>query len=419
MSGPIDDEVLLARAYLSRVSEPANLDVWALVRDTGPVQAARAIRAGRVPDPVHAATESRRAGDPEADLEAAARCGLRLVTPECDDWPHFALSALEHTGAQLWARARKRDAAQAREPATTPGTEQRRTGALVPPLALWARGPLELAPLGVRSVGIVGARAATPYGVQVSSELAFGLATAGVVVVSGGAYGIDAAAHRAALAAGGSTVLVSAGGLDRPYPPGNASLFTRVGEAGLLLSESPPGCAPQRHRFLSRNRLIAALATGTVVVEAAKRSGARNTAGHCQALQRPLMAVPGPITSPMSVGCHQLINGLGASLVGSVAEVLSVVGGIGETMAGADGELAADGGDVRAALDDLDPVARQVFEGLPARRFARPDEIAVRSGVPPLEVIRALPTLELAGLAEVGDAGSRVAVRPRRPAPAG
>jgi DNA processing protein len=161
--------------------------------------------------------------------------------------------------------------------------------------------------------------------------------------------------------------------------------------------------------------LIAALSTGTVIVEAAKRSGARNTAAHCIALQRPLMAVPGPIMSPMSIGCHGLIRGDGglgpALLVGCAADVLAVVGRAGEGLS--DGADSTPVNDVRAELDGLDPVARRVYEGLGARRFARPDEIGARGGVSPLEVIRTLPLLELAGLVESSDAGYRIARRTR------
>ena len=151
-----------------------------------------------------------------------------------------------------------------------------------------------------------------------------------MVVVSGGAYGIDAAAHRGALALGGTTVLVSAGGLDRPYPPGNGRLFEAVAESGLLVSESPPGSAPQRHRFLTRNRLIAALSGATIVVEAARRSGAINTAAHARGLGRVLLAVPGPITSALSVGCHDLLSHESdpAVLVTSLEDVLSTVSGL-------------------------------------------------------------------------------------------
>ncbi|MEO6887140.1 MAG: DNA-processing protein DprA [Jatrophihabitantaceae bacterium] len=401
---PVSDEVLLARAYLSRVSDPGSVPVWGYVRSVGPVAAARAIAHGHVPDEVRRATASRRDdADPYADLEAAERHGIRLVTPETDEWPHFAFAALERTGIDRLKRyqAGDRKRAEAGEP--------------MPPLALWVRGTAELASVGVRSVGMVGSRSATRYGERISAELSYGLAQREVVVVSGGAYGIDAAAHRGALAADGPTVLVSAGGLDRPYPPGNTNLFERVAESGLLVSESPAGCAPQRHRFLSRNRLIAALGTGTVVVEAGQRSGAANTAKHCRTLQRPLMAVPGPVDSAMSIGCHNLIRAESnpAILVTCLDDVLAVVGGSSDVPQISAGQLPSTDG-LREVLDRLDPSARRVFDGLFARRFARPDEIAVRSGTSALEVIRALPTLDLARLIETGDAGYRIAARLRK-----
>lgn len=407
MGGVVTDEILLARAYLSRVAEPACIPVWDCVRRIGPVAAARMIRDGGGSDDVSAATAARRDHvDPRADLDAAQRHGIRLVVPESADWPHFALGALERTGqvraASFAGGARK--VAESGEP--------------MPPLALWVKGVGELSSVGVRSVGIVGSRAATAYGEHVTAELGYGLAGRDIVVVSGGAYGIDAAAHRSALAAGGQTIVVSAGGLDRPYPGGNAALFARAAESGLVVSESPPGAAPQRHRFLTRNRLIAALSTGTVVVEAARRSGAANTASHCFTLGRPVMAVPGPITSPTSAGCHDLLRREHdpALLVTCVDDVLSIVGAIGDGLAHERQERGRADGDVRAELDGLDPVARRVFEGLPVRRPARPDEIAQRCGVSPLEVIRSLPVLDLAGLLEASDAGYRIAsrLRPRR-----
>ena len=198
MSEPLDADVLLARAYLSRVGEPASVGLWLLVDEVGPVEAVRALRAGRADVRLLAETEARRIGaDPEADLAAAERHGLRLVVPESREWPHFAFAALEKA-------ARPRGAAWM---AAGPGATGARTakfsrsesGEPVPPLALWVRGPGELATLGVRSVGIVGARAATAYGEHVTAELGYGLARRDVTVVSGGAYGIDAAAHRAAL----------------------------------------------------------------------------------------------------------------------------------------------------------------------------------------------------------------------------
>ncbi|HYU67038.1 MAG TPA: DNA-processing protein DprA, partial [Jatrophihabitantaceae bacterium] len=240
---------------------------------------------------------------------------------------------------------------------------------------------------------------------------AYGLASREVDVVSGGAYGIDAVAHRSALSAGGGTVIVSAGGLDRPYPAGNASLYDRVGETGLLVSESPPGSAPQRHRFLSRNRLIAALSSATIVVEAAARSGALNTARHCQVLGRSLMVVPGPVTSPMSAGCHALLrrDAEPARLVTSVDDVLEIVGSAGEGLPATPAVALVDAGDLREVLDRLDPIAKRVFDGMLVRRPAREDEIARRCGVSSVEVIRALPALRMAGLIESTDEGFRMA----------
>ena len=368
-------EVALARAYLSRVAEPATVAVWAWVRAVGPVEAAATIRTGRVPADVARETEARRAAcDPHADLEAAERHGIRLVTPEDGDWPHFALGALDRTGV---ARA-SRYAAGERAPNPS--------GEPIPPLALWVRGPADLATLAVRGLGMVGSRAATAYGELVTADLGYGVAACGVTVVSGGAYGIDAAAHRAALAAGSPTVLVSAGGLDRAYPPGNAALYERVADSGAVLSESPPGANPQRHRFLSRNRLIAALSTATLVVEAARRSGAANTAAHAVAQGRPLLAVPGPITSPMSAGCHELIRRERdpALLVTCVDDVLAVVGAVGEgiSAAGAQDPPDLSAGGSGDELATLDPLAQRVLDGLPGRAWARPDAIAVRSGSP-------------------------------------
>jgi DNA processing protein len=408
-SPAVDEQILLARAYLSRVAEPANVPLWDHVSRYGPVAVVDAIKAGTAHPDVLAATQARREqADPHADLAAAERHGIRLVTPESSDWPHFALSALECTGRDR--------AAALRGAAHTP----KESGEPVPPIALWVQGNGELASLAVRSVGIVGARAATAYGEHVTAELSYGLSTRSVVVVSGGAYGIDAAAHRAALTAAGLTVIVSAAGLDRPYPSAHAPLYARAAESGLVISESPPGAAPHRHRFLTRNRLIAAFSTGTVIVEAARRSGAANTASHCFVQGRPVMAVPGPVTSPMSAGCHELLRREQgpALLVTCVDDVLAVVGSIGEAScvadAGSNGSYGSNHGrNLRDELELLDATARRVFEGIPARTPATPDAIAVRSGVGALEVIRALPVLQLADLIEASDSGYRLSARLR------
>lgn len=400
--GSVSEEVLLARAFLSRIAEPACIPLWDLVRTVGPLEAVSRIRWGQASDDVLRATQVRLAHvDPHADLEAAERYGIRLVVPESDEWPHFALSALERTGADRVARYNRGE------------RRHEEHGEPIPPLALWVKGPLELASLAVRSVGIVGSRAATAYGEKVAADLGYGLARRGFVVVSGGAYGIDASAHRAALAAGGATVVVSAGGLDQPYPPSSATLFDRAAGTGLTLSESPPGAAPRRRRFLTRNRLIAALSTGTVLVEAAKRSGALNTTGHCARLGRPVLVVPGPVTSAMSAGCHTLLaaDERTAHLVTGVDDVVSVIGGAGDVSSDSpsDSPSTAPTEQLRDTLDSLDERARMVFDGFPPRRVAHPEEIAVAAGLPPLEVIRALPELELSGLIESTADGYRIA----------
>lgn len=422
------EAVRLARAYLGRVAEPADLALYLLVEAVGPVEAAERIRArdltglpDRVARSVLSATEARHAQrHAEDDLAAAGQLGIDFVTPEDERWPHFAFGCFQGPVRRRTAQFLA-DGSSGAAP---------RSGELVPPLGLWVRGAADLAGLGTRSVAVVGSRASTAYGERIASELASGCARREIVVVSGGAYGIDAAAHRGALALGGTTVLVSAGGLDRPYPPGNSRLFDAVAPTGLLVSESPPGSAPQRHRFLTRNRLIAALAGATIVVEAARRSGAINTAAHARGLGRQLFAVPGPITSALSVGCHDLLahESQPAQLVTSLEDVLTVVSGL-------DGPMNVPGVGpapiappvsaepsragtresarltLRRALDRLDPTARRVYEGLPARGWAGPDSLAARSGVPVIGVLQAVPVLELAGLAERGPAG----VRRRRP----
>ena len=402
LSGPtVSDVILMARAYLSRVAEPGNLAVWDLVERIGPVAAVQAIRAGdsHAGAAVLRATEARRNQcDPDADLVAAERAHCVLLVPESADWPHYAFASLHAAALRRRAAWRNGD------------TTSRPGGESVPPLALWVRGAGPIDAYAVRSVAIVGARAASAYGEHVSAEFGYGLAGADVVVVSGGAFGIDAAAHRGALAAGGHSVLVSAGGLDRAYPAAHSKLFDEVAESGLLVSESPPGSAPQRHRFLSRNRLIAAIGAVTVVVEAGRRSGSLNTAAHARALGRPVLAVPGPITSAMSVGCHDLItrDDDPARLAGSFEDVLATVPGAVMTGNGPVAPIGADPADDRQSRDALDPLAAQVLDGLPARGAVTEDDLAVRSGVAVRDVMVVLPLLRLAGLVASGPDGHRL-----------
>jgi DNA processing protein len=187
---------------------------------------------------------------------------------------------------------------------------------------LWVRGAAGLDDLLERAVAMVGARACSAYGEHVAGDLAAGLAEKGMTIVSGGAYGIDAAAHRGALAAAGRTVAFVASGVDVDYPRGNAALFERIAASGAIVSELPPGCSPTRQRFHTRNRLLAASTLGTVVVEASPRSGSLNIASWARRCGRPVMAVPGPVTSSASAGTHELIRDHAARLVTAVADVL-------------------------------------------------------------------------------------------------
>ena len=293
-----------ARAGLSRIAEPGDAAVAAAVRSAGAVEVWEALRrgvpVGQVSQAVLPGIALRADGhDPARDLAAAAAVGARLVCPGDPEWPADAL---------VWEPGGVLDAA---------------------PLSLWVRGPWPLAEVVERAVSVVGARAATSYGLHVAQSLAAGLSDLGATVVSGGAYGIDAAAHRGALHAGGApTVAVLACGVDVAYPRGNDRLIREVAASGLLVSELPPGSHPTRRRFLVRNRLIAALSLGTVVVEAALRSGSLATLERARLLDRHLMAVPGPVTSAMSAGCHAWLRE-GATCVTEAAEVLDLVGRLG------------------------------------------------------------------------------------------
>ncbi|MGH3302594.1 MAG: DNA-processing protein DprA, partial [Streptosporangiaceae bacterium] len=270
------------------------------------------------------------------------------------------------------------------------------------PLVLWLRGTADLRLTCVNSVAVVGSRAATGYGNHVAVEMAAVLAERGVGVVSGGAYGIDAGAHRGALAAGGDTVAVLAGGLSFGYPHGNSALFAAIAAQGVLVSECPPDAGPTRPGFLVRNRIIAALSRGVVVVEAALRSGALNSARHARELCRPVMAVPGPVTSEYSAGCHELIRDYGAMCVTCAADVVAHValpaGGVPPT--GLRSGPAT-------ARDLLDPVAVAVLEEVPLRGGRGPASIAVRAGVDLDTALRCLGELAASGFVERCERGWR------------
>lgn len=374
------DPVRLARAYLSAVAEPPAPALAAFVDEHGPAAAADRVRRGAVPERVGQETSARRQRVRAEDhLRAAVAIGARLIIPEDADWPavpfaSFALCRHDHLSV---------------------------------PLALWARGPGRLAELAERSVAIVGSRAATGYGTWVANSLSYGVAELGLTVISGAAHGIDGAAHRGALAAEAPTIAVLACGVDRAYPAGHARLLRYIAGAGLVVSEYPPGAVPARHRFLVRNRIIAALAAGTVVVEAGWRSGARRTASDASLLGRPVMAVPGPVTSALSVGCHRLLREPGTVAVTSAEEVVEEVGRIGIDLAVPASPVAH-----MRATDVLSGPTLRVHESL-SKRARDPRLLSVESGLP-IELVRAaLPELERLGMAERLDGGWRR--RQRRP----
>jgi DNA processing protein len=389
MSGEEDG---LARVALTWLAEPGNRSVWTMVRAAGAETTLRRLLRRDIPDEDLRATVDARlaAGDPrevaDAAMQRAERLGARIVVPDDPEWPPAvgALGKLELEGDDRVVRDTR------------------------PPLCLWVRGPWPLHEAFHRSVAVVGSRAATPYGLRAATDIAFGLAERRWTIVSGGAFGIDAAAHRAALAAGGLTVAVLACGLDRPYPVGNSALFDEIADRGLLVSEWPPGAEPLRHRFLIRNRVIAAATAGTVLVEAAARSGARQTMTRVLALGRPAMVVPGPVTSAMSVGCHEVLrHHREARIVTGVPHIIEEVGRIGELAPLARGPA--------HRRDDLDEESALVLEAMPRRGTAGPEQLAARAGVGLRVVLRRLTVLEAAGLIVRRDTGYAL---PRRPSPA-
>lgn len=300
-------------------------------------------------------------------LRNAAAAGVRLIVPSDAEWPAALADLGEHA-----------------------------------PLALWVRGDPRLLASGAPSVAIVGARAASSYGDHVATELAAELAGQGVTIVSGAAYGIDGSAHRAALRAGGTTIASLAGGVDQAYPRGHSGLIDAIAGSGALLSEVPCGAAPTKWRFLQRNRIIAALADATVVVEAGARSGSLNTAGHAAAMGRPLGAVPGAVTSASSVGCHRLLREFDAECITSSADVLEMLG-------------------YRAMLPDVPPDDRpptddtsRVRDALSTRSWRDAADVARRTGMSGGEVESVLGLLQLTGEVERDARGWRMVSGSRR-----
>lgn len=364
---PTPGVVRLARAALTRLTEPGDETIGRWLRELGPVELWRALAGEGTPPP--GASARRLAGcalraaqlDPAGDLAAIEALGGRFVCPEDAEWP----SQLDDLGD-------------------------------VRPIGLWVRGRASLRMWAVRSVAVVGARACTDYGTHVAATLGAGLAERGWVVASGAAYGVDGAAHRGALSAHGATIAVLASGVDVPYPRGHAELIGRVAEQGIVVAELPPGSHPTRSRFVLRNRVIAALTRGTVVVEAQYRSGSLVTARWAQRLGRCAMGVPGPVTSALSAGVHELLRGEGL-LVSDADEVVELIGSVGDLAPARRGPV--------VQRDLLEPAAARVLEALPTRGTDDTRALACDAGMSHDETLTKL--YELLSLGFVERAGER------------
>jgi DNA processing protein len=377
-AGPGGDD-RVARAALSRLGEPGHPRMARLVAELGAEELYGRLRDEQDVEGLYTDVAERLRGlDPERDIADAAERGIRFVVPGDDDWPD-QLDALDRGG-----------------------TLNGRGGS---PLGLWAAGPLDLAEVTRRSVAVVGSRSATTYGADVAGALAHGVAVEGRAVVSGAAFGIDIAAHRGALAAKGPTVAVLACGVDRAYPAGNAGTLDYIRQVGLVVSELPPGCAPTKVRFLSRNRLIAALTQGTVVVEAAVRSGALNTASWATRTGRVLMGVPGPVTSAPSEGVHELLRTREAMLVTRAEHVLELVSPVGDHLA------RIPRGPVLAA-DRLTELEARVLDAVPRAVPAAVRSVARTGGLAVSTAAAVLDRLRAAGFVEQTDGGWRLAATP-------
>lgn len=260
------------------------------------------------------------------------------------------------------------------------------------PLALWVRGVDAALGAIPQSIALVGARAATGYGEHITMEASAGLVDRGYAIVSGAAYGIDGMAHRAALASHGRTIAFLAGGVDRFYPSGHDALLTRIVETGAVISELPCGSTPTKWRFLQRNRLIAAAAQATVVLEAGWRSGSLNTANHASQIGRPLGAVPGPVTSAASAGCHRLIRSLDAVCVTN-ADEMAELAPLGEQL-----EFVTAAGRQSAEVTRL-------LDAMSDRSPRSAEDIARRAGLSVQAAQSLLGALELDGRARSGERG--------------
>ncbi len=368
----LTDDLHIARAGLMRVAETPAPALSAFIADRGPLVAWDRICSGVVPPAVRRAIIARTGGREATDLRgqaisdlvAAGNAGARLVIPEDEEWPDATMIAFVMANRPY----------------------------LPEPLGLYVRGG-RLPPDQRAVVTIIGSRACTSYGRRFGSELAGDLAAQGCLVVSGAAFGVDAAAHRGAMLGSGpaATLAVLACGIDRVYPIANRELVDEIAAGGgAVVTEYPPGTTPARHRFLVRNRLIAGFGAVTVVVEAGRRSGTISTANAAKELNRVVMAVPGPVTSAMSAGCHDLLRGEGVMLAANVSDVLEALG---------KHDLAVRPAAPTRPTDSASAQAVKVYDALPARGSTTVWQVAEESGVPGDDALIALAELELQRLA--------------------
>lgn len=363
----------LARVALSCAVEPGDGTTSSLVGQLGAERALQRSLSTTEGEPGEMLAARLRAVDAARQLDQAARCGIRFLVPGDPEWP--------------------------------PGLDQlddaiTDDGFGGTPPGLWVKGPMPLTELAT-SVAVVGSRAASVYGVEMTRAVCAHLALAGVPVVSGGALGIDVEAHGATLSADGVTAAVLACGVDRVYPAQNRRLLHHLASEFAVVSEQPPGSAPTRPRFLARNRLIAAMTSGTVVVEAALRSGALNTAGWAESLNRHVMCVPGPVTSYTSRGVNNFLREGRGTVVTHGAEVLELVGAAGEHL------VDPPRGETRPR-DDLTSIEAKVVEWVPVSEPAQVESIARLSGLHLRTTEGALRRLRSKKLVQLSDQGWRL-----------
>lgn len=359
----------LARVTLSCGVEPGDAKTSALIRQIG---AEKTLRLSLVPKPDSGLAERLAQIDPRRQLEQADTCGIRFIVPGDAEWP-TQLDQLDDATPEGFG-------------GTPPG--------------LWVKGPMSLTQLAT-SVAVVGSRAASAYGVEMTRAVCDHLATAGVHVVSGGALGIDFVAHDATLRAGGPTIAVLACGVDRVYPAQNRLLLKHLAAEFAVVSEQPPGSGPTRPRFLARNRLIAAMTQGTVLVEAALRSGALNTAGWAELLSRHVMCVPGPATSYTSQGVNNWLRQGRGTVVTHGSDVLEMIGHAGEHL------VVEPRGETRPR-DALTAVEQRVIEWVPVSSPAQVDSIAHLSSMHVRETVGALQRLAAKGFIRHEEGGWRL-----------